>query len=82
MKVNGKEIIGKSFFYDGCHKIYVIEDDEDVNHMKEIGWSEEQIYPISYLPTAFYGSCSLRFIHNVKLTKTYVKQFEDAEFSE
>lgn len=29
IKVNGQEIEGKEFAYDGCHKIYVIEDDEE-----------------------------------------------------
>lgn len=28
MKINGKEVIGKSFAYDNCHKIYVLEDGE------------------------------------------------------
>lgn len=31
MKINNIEVIGKKFAYDNCHKIYVIEDeDEDI----------------------------------------------------
>lgn len=29
MKINNKEVIGKQFAYDGCHKIYIIEDLQD-----------------------------------------------------
>ena len=29
MKINNVEVIGNRFAYDGCHKIYVIENQED-----------------------------------------------------
>lgn len=29
MKINGKEVLGTKFAYDGCHRIYIIEDDKD-----------------------------------------------------
>ena len=42
--INGKEVIGDKFAYDGCHKIYIIENEEDVKECKELGY---EIYPIS-----------------------------------
>lgn len=79
MKINGIEVLGEKFAYDGCHKIYVIEDKDDEIDAEAHGYV---IFPIEKLPIAYYNSCSLRFIHNWKLDKTYVPQFEDAIFTE
>lgn len=76
MKINGVRVKGRKFAYDGCHKIYVIEDIED-EKMAEDGY---KIYPIKDLEEAYRRSCDLRFIYNWKLTKTYVAQFEEATF--
>lgn len=77
LKINGKEVLGKEFAYDGCHKIYIIEDKEDREQAKEFGYS---FYPISDLQSAYENSCELKFINNWKLDKTYVGQFENATF--
>lgn len=82
VKVNGVEIVGKYFAYDKCHKIYIIEDKEDMKQAKKYGYS---IYCIAYnnenyLEQAYNNSCELRFISNWKLDKQYVKQFENANF--
>lgn len=74
MTVNGIKIIGNSFAYDGCHKIYICEDEDDVNEALSHGYS---ILPISKLENAWVRSCPLRFIHNWKLTRNYVSQFEE-----
>ena len=63
--------------YDGCHKIYICEDDEDLKEATEIGY---QIHNIDELETLFNQSCLLVFIHNWKLTTTPVGQFEGAKF--
>ena len=63
--------------YDGCHKIYICEDDEDLKEAKEIGY---QIHNIDELETLYNKSCLLVFIHNWKLTTTPVGQFECAKF--
>ena len=44
--------------YDGCHKIYICEDDEDLKEATEIGY---QIHNIDELETLFNQSCSLIF---------------------
>lgn len=77
MKVNGIEIIGSKFAYDGCHKIYIIEDEVDERKALELGYD---IFIMDELEDAWNNSCELRFISNWKLNKDYVKQFENATF--
>lgn len=79
MKINGKEIKAKQFAYDGCHKIYLIEDTDDLKEAKGIGYD---IYDIELLKETYDDSCSLRFINNWKLTEQIVPQFETAKFEE
>ena len=83
MYVNGKEIKGKMFVYDGCHKIYIIEDYEDLINCQEY-WGElvegVDLFDISLLKDCYENCCPLRFISNWKLDIEYVKQFENAEF--
>lgn len=77
MKINEKKIIGKEFAYDGCHKIYIIEDLKDKEEAINGGYT---IKPIEELPNIYKKSCDLRFIHNWKLTVTYCPQGEEALF--
>lgn len=46
MKINNVEVIGNRFAYDGCHKIYVIENQEDEQKSRECGY---EILDISQL---------------------------------
>lgn len=62
------------FAYDGCHKIYIIEDDNDLRDAQETGYD---ILHIQELENTYNTSCPLRFISNWKLSKRYVKQCED-----
>lgn len=80
LKVNGKfiESIGH-FAYDGCHKIYILENSYDINTALVFGY---YIYPIETIKTTFEKSCPLKFIENFSLTKYYVKQFHKAKWSE
>ena len=59
IKINETEINAESFAFDGCHKLYVLNDRKEENEAKELGYN---IYPISSLPKAFVRSCPLRFI--------------------
>ena len=74
VKVNGTKIIGDKFAYDGCHKIYIIEDEQDLEDAKNYGY---EIYDIGELLHCWNNSCSLRFISNWKLDKKYVEQCEE-----
>ena len=78
MLINEKEVIGETVAYDGCHKLYVCEDETDIRDAQEIGY---EIHSILELPYLYGSSCSLRFINNWKLDKTYCGQFEEANFS-
>lgn len=62
------------FFYDGCHKIYFIEDADDIEEMYDVGWEDNDIYSIDELEEILLNSCPLVFINNVKLTKQYLTQ--------
>lgn len=77
MKINNLEVIGKYFAYDDCHKIYIIEDEKDLQEAKEIGYT---ILPIKEIEETYNNSCELKFINNWKLDKFFVKQFEEANF--
>ena len=78
MYINGVEVIGETVAYDGCHKLYVCEDETDIREAEGIGYT---VYPISELEELYSNSCDLKFINNWKLTKTYCGQFEECEFS-
>lgn len=48
------------FVYDGCHKIYVCENQAQFDKMKQFGY--EELCPMSALEKTFDSSCPLRFI--------------------
>lgn len=79
MKVNNKEILGDKFAFDGCHKIYIIEDNLDEKEAIDYGYD---IYELKDLKDIYENSCSLKFISNWKLNINYVKQFEEVSFDE
>lgn len=74
MKINGIFTPAKQFAYDGCHKIYLIEDENDLNEARD---SEYDILDISVLKKAWRNSCGLQFISNWKLTERFVNQFQN-----
>jgi hypothetical protein len=79
MKINGKETLAKTFAYDGCHKIYLIENEQQLQEARE---NEYSIRPIAQLKQTFENSCGLRFIDCWGFDKPkYVNQFEEAEFT-
>ena len=75
--INGVLVNGASFVYDNCHKIYIIEDLEDVKSVYEVWGENEVFYKLEDLEDAYNNSCPLRFISNWKLDKQYVKQWEE-----
>lgn len=64
-------LTAKAITWDGCHKIYVLMDDEEVESTREMGYSP--IVPVTdpdqalaTLKEWFEESCGLRFISGVK----------------
>ncbi len=76
IKINNKVIKNKYFAYDGCHKIYLLNDSE-IEEAKNSGYN---ILPIENLKEAYNNSCSLKFINTWEDCKSIVTQFEDAIF--
>ena len=63
---------GKTFVYDGCHKIYIITSEEERQRAKELGYivdgstaEDETEHPISELEEFYLKSCPLRFIETM-----------------
>lgn len=76
IKVNGKIVKGDKVAYDGCHKIYILEDGDDMQEAKELEYS---VYNIDKLEEIYKESCPLRFIRNWKCNIQYCPQFENAK---
>ena len=79
MHINKIEITAKKFAYDGCHKIYLLENEAEEAEALENRYT---IYPIELVKETYKDSCSLRFISswNMKEYKVYVGQCERAYF--
>jgi hypothetical protein len=79
----------KGIAFDGCHKIYVLMDDEQMALMKEYGYGEDnpnflvsssQLDPAEMATVAmnwFKDSCGLRFIQGVRTDEDPNKGFFD-----
>lgn len=72
--VNGTRIWTDEFAWDGCHKIYIVTDQESRDQLEGYGYD---FFPIDELQDAWAHSCSLRFISDASLSVDYVSQFED-----
>lgn len=77
-KVSTVDALG--FVWDDCHKIYIVEDEDDIQSVRETWNKDETIYKLDRLPEIWSRSCPLRFISNWKLDKDYVSQCNCAMF--
>jgi hypothetical protein len=73
MKINGIETKAREFAFDGCHKIYLIESEQDRGEARDSGYD---ILPISSLRKSFNNSCGLQFISSWDLSVRYCNQFQ------
>ena len=78
--INDIEVTAATFAWDGCHKIYLCENDEDIERMKHNGYERGDFYPIEDLPEIWNESCGLRFISRAGDLTDIVPQCEDAHF--
>ena len=60
VKINGWRTVSLAFAYDGCHKIYLIENMEDVPEILEYGYKILPIQEIKYIWEE--DACALKFI--------------------
>lgn len=78
--------------WDGCHKIYVIEDEETFKEMKEMGFGEdhssllhldelskegEDVTMATLAQMAYLNSCPLRFVNRVYRGESGQMEFAD-----
>ena len=66
----------KGFFFDGCHKIYIVEDNDDIAHFLTLGYNMDDFHVMDEIEDIYIDACPLKFINNCKLTKTYARQFQ------
>jgi len=78
--INGQAFKADWVFFDGCHKFYIADTENGMQHMFEIGWDDEDMFRIEELPELWVSSCPLRFIMSADLERGFVAQFEPAEF--
>lgn len=72
----------KEFFFDGCHKIYLIEDEEDKKlFLSENNYLTEDIFKIDELEDIFNNSCPLRFINTCKLKSIVPQARQQVKFT-
>lgn len=74
MKIGRYTTKAKEFFYDGCHKIYLIETPQDKKDFFNNGWDKDEIYPIDTIIDCYENACPLKFINTCSF-KTIVPQF-------
>lgn len=74
MKINGKKIKALDFAWDGCHKIYLLRDNNCIREAKKYGYD---IYPLNVLRATFERSCPLRFIEYWDDFQKVIGQGED-----
>ena len=74
MKINGKEIKAEMFAYDGCHKIYLLKNEDEESEAFHCGYD---ILSIENLRSIWEKSCYLRFISTWDLTECVVEQGEE-----
>lgn len=73
------EIKVQSIAFDGCHKIYLITDNNEADEAKSYGY---KLVPVGYLNAIWESACPLRFIEfwDVKNLKgNIIPQCRDAE---
>lgn len=59
------DVPGSHFFFDGCHKIYMMTDNATVKRLANEGWDNEEFYPVDELVGAAFMSCPLLFIEHL-----------------
>jgi hypothetical protein len=77
MRINGKKIKQKMFAYDGCHKIYLLNSEDDKKEALDLDY---YILPINMIKDIYLNSCELRFINTWNPLESIVGQYEIAKF--
>ena len=68
---------GNKFFFDGCHKIYIINklnEEEEIKQGLRYGYEMKDIFDIKELKRIFDESCPLKFISSFDLSLNFIEQ--------
>jgi hypothetical protein len=81
VSINGKDVSSaRGYVYDGCHRFYVIFDEDDADEAMKDG---REILPLDETMFAkFKSSCPLRFIYDWKLDNYILPQSFDCDYAE
>jgi len=71
VRINDTLIRSDEFAWDGCHKLYVVTDQEARDQLEGYGYD---FFPIDELKDCWDRSCGLRFISDASLSCDYVSQ--------
>lgn len=69
--VDAREVQAESVAYDGCHKIYLIQTQADLDLLTDLGYA---IHPLDRLQDIWDISCPLRFVSLADLSEDIVPQ--------
>lgn len=75
IQIGNQSIDALGFAWDGCHKIYVLRNQEEQAELIDLGYGT---YEPQELPDVWARSCGLRFVSSGDLTEQYIAQGEDA----
>lgn len=74
-KINAEKYLG--FVWDGCHKIYLIEKNQNLDDINP--YDREEMQPMDELPAVWRKTCPLRFINTYGTLKTIIPQDSGVE---
>lgn len=80
LQIGKHKTTAREFAFDGCHKFYLIESEDEKQDMYQSNWNDNDFFPIRKLPEMFRDcGCSLRFINRGPLHEfaTIVAQFQN-----
>jgi hypothetical protein len=69
--INDTRIWADEFAWDGCHKLYIVTDQQARDDLEGYGYD---FFPIAELKECWDASCGLRFISDASLSCNYISQ--------
>ncbi len=74
--INSTVVDIDEFAWDGCHKIYLVTNQEGKDQLVEYGYD---FFPAKDLPEVWENSCALKFISSADLKIQFVDQAYEGE---
>ena len=69
--INDTRIQADEFAWDGCHKLYIVTDQDSRDELEGYGY---KFFPIAELKECWDLSCALKFISDASLSQSYIPQ--------